>query len=39
MAKGILSICSTVVDGIIKIGKTQHLDNRMRTLSIMEYVC
>ena len=33
MAKGILYICSTVVDGIIKIGKTQHLDSRMRTLS------
>ena len=33
MAKGILYICSTVVDGIIKIGKTQHLDKRMRSLS------
>lgn len=33
MARGILYICSTVVDGIIKIGKTQHLEDRMRSLS------
>ncbi len=32
MARGIIYLMSTVVDGLIKIGKTNDFENRMRLL-------
>ena len=32
MAKGIIYVCSTAVQGLIKIGKTKDFESRMRTL-------
>ena len=37
MAKGIIYICSTVVKGLIKIGKTTDFDGRMRKLEADGY--
>ena len=32
MAKGIIYMCSTAVQGLIKIGKTKDFESRMKTL-------
>lgn len=37
MAKGVIYICSTVVDGLIKIGKTSDFESRMKLLESNGY--
>ncbi len=37
MSKGIIYVCSTAVDGLIKIGKTKNFESRMTTLEANGY--